>query len=54
MTTIHTLQTLVEIAVCAALILGLLNEKRVAIWERRIFGKIKRMFAHRKICTKKE
>lgn len=44
MTTPQTIQTVIEFILAAVLIWGLFNERRIAIWERRTFRKIKRRF----------
>ena len=44
MTTGQTIQTLTEVIVSAALIWGLFNERRIAIWERRTFRKMRKRF----------
>lgn len=44
MTSPQTIQTVFEFIIATALIWGLFNERRIAIWERKTFRKIKRRF----------
>lgn len=44
MTTPQTIQTVIEFILAAVLIWGLFNERRIAIWERQTFRKIKKRF----------
>ena len=39
---LQAIQTVLEVAACVAIIGGLFNERRIALWERRTFRKIKR------------
>ena len=44
MTAIHTLQTALELVIVSALIWGLFNERKIVLWERKLFRKIKRKY----------
>ena len=44
MTPTHAIQTALEFVLVAVALWGTFNEERIAVWERRLFRKLKRRF----------
>lgn len=44
MSTLHTVQTILEILICAAFIGGLIGEDKIVKYEKRLFRTIKKLW----------
>lgn len=44
MTVLHTIQTALEAAAIVVVLCGIRNERKIALWERKLFRRIKRGF----------